>query len=78
MALEKTGGGFSGTVVSFLKGMDKGKHMSTAERRVMKQQVVRKVRASVKGHRFETRIINSVEAYISEGSRAASSSKQKK
>lgn len=78
VALEKTGGGFSGTVVSFLKGMDKGKHMSTAERRVMKQQVVRKVRASVKGHRFETRIINSVEAYISEGSRAASSSKQKK
>lgn len=78
VALEKTGGGFSDTVVSFLKGMDKCKHLSTAERRVMKQQVVRKVRAAVKGHRFETRIINSVEAYISEGSRGASSSKPKK
>ncbi|KAJ8637642.1 hypothetical protein MRB53_011909 [Persea americana] len=78
VALEKTGGGFSDTVVSFLKGMDKCKHLSTAERRVMKQQVVRKVRAAVKGHRFETRIVNSVEAYISEGSRGASSSKQKK
>ncbi|KAL5976950.1 hypothetical protein ACLOJK_021287 [Asimina triloba] len=77
MALEKMGGDFSGTVVKFIKGMDKCKHLSAAERRVMKQQVVRKVRAAIKGHKFEARVIASVEACLSEGSRGASTGKRK-
>lgn len=78
VALEKTGGIFKDTVVSFLKGMDKCKHLSIAERRVMKRQVVRKVRMAVKGHKLETHIVTKVEACISEASRGASTSKRKK
>ncbi|XP_058112948.1 uncharacterized protein LOC131255990 [Magnolia sinica] len=78
VALEKIGGDFSNTVVRFLKGMDKCKHLSTAERRVMKLQVIRKVRAAVKGHKLEAHIIAAVEACVSEGSRGASTSKQRK
>ncbi|TXG69280.1 hypothetical protein EZV62_004215 [Acer yangbiense] len=44
------------TLTEFLKGMDKCKHLSIAERKSMKQQVVRKVRAALKGHKFETKI----------------------
>ncbi|CAK9150914.1 unnamed protein product [Ilex paraguariensis] len=40
--IEKAAGGSGETMVAFLKGIDKCKHISTAERRVMKQQVVRK------------------------------------
>jgi len=55
-------------VVGFLKGMDKCKYLSTGERKVMKQQVVRKVRAAMKGHKFEARILAAVDACVSEGS----------
>ncbi|GAV65998.1 NB-ARC domain-containing protein [Cephalotus follicularis] len=72
--LEKASGSSGETVVGFLKGMDKCKHLSVAERRVMKQQVVRKVRAGLKGHKFETRLLAALDAYFSEGSRGASSS----
>ncbi|OVA00465.1 Disease resistance protein [Macleaya cordata] len=75
--LEKISGGSGEFVVRFLKGMNKCKHLSVAERRVMKQQVVRKARAVIKGHKFEAQIIAAIEACISEGSRGASSSKQK-
>lgn len=66
--LERVSGGSGETVVGFLKGMDKCKHLSTAERKVMKQQVVRKVRAAMKGHKFEARILAAVDACVSEGS----------
>ena len=66
--LERASGGSGETVVGFLKGMDKCKHISTAERKVMKQQVVRKVRAALKGHKFEARMLAAVDACLSEGS----------
>jgi hypothetical protein len=66
--LERVSGGSGETVVGFLKGMDKCKHISTAERKVMKQQVVRKVRAALKGHKFEARMLAAVDAFLSEGS----------
>ncbi|KAG6728015.1 hypothetical protein I3842_02G152400 [Carya illinoinensis] len=73
--LESVSGGSGETVVGFLKGMDKCKLLSTAERKVMKQQVVRKVRATLKGHKFEVRILAAVDACVSEGSmRGATSS----
>ena len=46
--LEKTGGSSGENVAGFLNGMDKCKHLSMAERKVLKQQVVRKARASLK------------------------------
>uniref|UniRef100_A0A1D1XP08 Putative disease resistance protein At1g59620 n=1 Tax=Anthurium amnicola TaxID=1678845 RepID=A0A1D1XP08_9ARAE len=75
--LQKAGGCFSGVLVNFLKGLDKCKNLSAPERRVMKQQVVRKVRASMKGHKLESSIIAEVENCISEGSWGSSSSKSK-
>ncbi|KAL4626396.1 hypothetical protein ACB092_05G092800 [Castanea dentata] len=76
--LEKLSGGSGETVVGFLKGIDKCKHLSQAERRVMKQQVVRKVRVAMKGHKFESRILAGLDACASEGSiRGASSSGRK-
>ncbi|XVF24821.1 hypothetical protein REPUB_Repub13aG0160700 [Reevesia pubescens] len=72
--LEKTGGGSGENVVGFLKGMDKCKNLSMAERKVMKQQVVRKVRASLKGHKSEAQVLAAVDAFLSGGSRGASSS----
>ena len=73
--LEKLSGGSGETVVGFLKGIDKCKHISQAERKVMKQQVVRKVRVAMKGHKFEARILAALDACASEGSiRGASSS----
>ncbi|XP_062156921.1 uncharacterized protein LOC133864563 [Alnus glutinosa] len=66
--LERVSGGSGETVVGFLKGMDKCKYLSTGERKVMKQQVVRKVRAAMKGHKFEARILAAVDACVSEGS----------
>ena len=71
--LEKITGGSGETIVGFLKGMDKCKHLSMMERRVIKQQVVRKIRASLKGHKVETQILASVDASMSEGSKGASS-----
>ncbi|KAJ6700980.1 hypothetical protein OIU74_012348 [Salix koriyanagi] len=71
--LEKITGGSGETTVGFLKGMDKCKHLSMMERRVIKQQVVRKIRASLKGHKLETQILASVDASMSEGSKGGSS-----
>lgn len=72
--IEKNSGGSGKTMMGFLKGMDKCKNLSTAERRVMKQQVVRKVRTALKGHKFEVRILAAVDAYLSEGWRGGSGS----
>lgn len=58
--IEKASGGSGETLLGFIKGIDKCKHLSTAERRVMKQQVVRKIRASLKGHKFEFQILGAV------------------
>lgn len=76
--IEKNGGIFEGTIMKFLKGLDMCKNLSPAERRVMKQQVVRKVRSLVKGHKLEASLIASIESSISESSRGASSSKPRK
>ncbi|KAJ0074771.1 hypothetical protein Patl1_34467 [Pistacia atlantica] len=72
--LEKSRGGSGETLIEFLKGMDKCKHLSVAERKLMKQQVVRKVRTVLKGHKFETRIVVALDTFLSEGSRGSSSS----
>ncbi|KAH7565079.1 hypothetical protein ACOSP7_020806 [Xanthoceras sorbifolium] len=72
--LEKTSGGSGGTLIEFLKGMDKCKNLSIAERKLMKQQVVRKVRAAMKGHKFETQILGALDACLFEGSKGSSSS----
>lgn len=72
--IERTSGGSGKTVVGFIKGIDKCKHLSTAERRVMKQQVVRKVRAALKGHKFEAQILAAVDSCVSDVSKGASSS----
>ncbi|XWS16435.1 hypothetical protein CRYUN_Cryun34aG0087100 [Craigia yunnanensis] len=61
-------------VVGFLKGMDKCKHLPMAERKVMKQQVIRKVKSSLEGHKSEARILAALDAFLSGGSRGASSS----
>ncbi|KAJ0987919.1 hypothetical protein J5N97_006275 [Dioscorea zingiberensis] len=76
--VEKLGGIFTGTLTKFLKGLDMCKNLSAAERQVMKQQVVRKVRSVIKGHKLEASLIASIEAAASEGSRGASSSKPRK
>ncbi|CAN6457243.1 unnamed protein product [Victoria cruziana] len=75
--LEKSNKGFGDPVIKFLKGLDKC-HLSVAERRVLKQQVVRKVKSAAKGHKLETQIMASVEDYTSEGSKSNSSGKHKR
>ncbi|RVW81700.1 hypothetical protein CK203_044541 [Vitis vinifera] len=45
-----------------------------SERRVMKQQVVRKVRAALKGHKFGVQILAALDACVTEGSKGAGSS----
>lgn len=72
--IEKASGESGETLLGFIKGIDKCKHLSTAERKVMKQQVVRKIRASLKGHKFEFQILGAVDACIPEGSKVGSSS----
>ncbi|KAH0982724.1 hypothetical protein GBA52_009901 [Prunus armeniaca] len=72
--IEKASAGSGETLLGFLKGIDKCKHLSTAERRVMKKQVVRKIRASLKGHKFEGQILGAVDACVSEASKSGSSS----
>ncbi|KAK3219481.1 hypothetical protein Dsin_013451 [Dipteronia sinensis] len=72
--LEKTSGGSGETLTEFLKGMDKCKNLSIAERKLMKQQVVRKVRAALKGHKFETKILAAVDSCLSDGLKSSSSS----
>ncbi|OAY82954.1 Apoptotic protease-activating factor 1 [Ananas comosus] len=80
VGLDKMGGNFSGAVLRFIKGLDMCKNLSSAERQVMKQQVMRKVRSAsaVRGHKIEASLIASVESDISEGSRGGCSSKRKK
>lgn len=75
--LEKIGGGSGDILVEFLKGIDKCKHLSVAERRMMKQQVIRKVRAAVKGHKFESQILVALDGSTSESSKSDSSSSGK-
>ncbi|CBI36281.3 hypothetical protein VitviT2T_013599 [Vitis vinifera] len=72
--IEKANGGSGETLVGFLRGIDKCKHLLTAERRVMKQQVVRKVRAALKGHKFGVQILAALDACVTEGSKGAGSS----
>jgi hypothetical protein len=72
--LEKVTRGSGETIVGFLEGMDKCKDLSMMERKVIKQQVVRKVRASLKGHKFDSQILASVDACMSERSKGSSSS----
>uniref|UniRef100_A0A5B7BH54 NB-ARC domain-containing protein n=1 Tax=Davidia involucrata TaxID=16924 RepID=A0A5B7BH54_DAVIN len=76
--IEEAGEGTGESVVGFLRGVDKCKHLTTAERKVMKQQVLRKVRAALKGHKFEAQILAAVDACVSEGSRGSSSGKHRK
>lgn len=76
--IEKAHGGSGEIVVGFLKGISKCKHLTTAERWVMKQQVVRKTRAALKGHKFETQVMAAIDACLSEGSKGASSSRRHK
>ncbi|XP_062089816.1 uncharacterized protein LOC133796354 [Humulus lupulus] len=76
--LEKNGGGSGNTLIGFLKGIDKCKHLSLAERKVMKQQVIRKVRTSMKGHKFESRILVALDGSASDGSKSGTSGKSKK
>lgn len=71
--LEKSKGGSGKTLIEFLKGMDKCKRLSIAERKVMKQQVVRNVRTVLKGHKFETQIVAALDTFLSEGLRGSSS-----
>lgn len=76
--IEKSRGGSGATVVGFLKGISKCKHLTTAERWVMKQQVVRKARAALKGHKFETQVMAAIDACLSEGSKGASSTSSRR
>lgn len=78
VGLEKIGGHFSGSVLRFLKGLDLCKNLSGAERMVMKQQVVRKVRTAARGHEIEGSLVASAESYLSDSRRGASSSRRKK
>ncbi|GMN50048.1 hypothetical protein TIFTF001_019205 [Ficus carica] len=69
--IEKSGGGFGSNLVEFLKGIDRCKHLSVAERRLMKQQVIRKVKAAIKGHKLEYQILDALD--VSEGSKSGGS-----
>ncbi|GKV35823.1 hypothetical protein SLEP1_g44034 [Rubroshorea leprosula] len=71
---EKDCGGSGQTVLKYLEGIDKCKNLSMAERKVLKQQVIRKVRSSLKVHKFEARILAALDACLCKGSRGASSS----
>lgn len=70
---EKASGGSGETMIGFLKGMDKCKHLTVPERRLMKQQAVKKIRTALKGHKFETRILVAVDACVYESSKGSSS-----
>lgn len=72
--IEEASGGSGETLIGFLRGIDKCKQLLTAERKVMKQQVVRKVRAALKGHKLELQILAALDACVSEGSKGAGTS----
>ncbi|KAI0487837.1 hypothetical protein KFK09_027660 [Dendrobium nobile] len=76
--MEKGGGKLGGGVVRFLRGLELCKNISAAERRVIKQHIVRKVREAVVGHKLESSLVASVEDFVSESSRGSSGSKQRK
>lgn len=76
VALEKAGGSFSGAVSRYVQGLNMCKNVQSAERSVMKQQILRKVRSEIRGHDLEASLVASVEACISE--KGASSSRRKK
>ncbi|KAL5211889.1 hypothetical protein ABZP36_022736 [Zizania latifolia] len=76
VALEKAGGSFSGTVSRYIQGLNLSENIQTAERAVMKQQILRKVRSAVRGHNLEASLVASVEACVSE--KGASSSRRKR
>lgn len=69
--IEKSDGGSGSNLAEFLKGIDRCKHLSVAERRLMKQQVIRKVKAAIKGHKLEYQILDALDAY--EGSKSGGS-----
>ncbi|KAK1306670.1 hypothetical protein QJS10_CPA10g00396 [Acorus calamus] len=71
-------GAAEGAVVGVIKGLEKCKSLSKAERRVMKQAVVRRVRAAVRGQRNEGCVLGAVENCLAEGSREGSSGKHRK
>ncbi|XP_015871336.3 uncharacterized protein LOC107408445 [Ziziphus jujuba] len=75
--MEKSTGGTGEILVKFLRGMDKCKNLSVAERRVMKQQAIRKVKSGMRGHKFESKVVGAVDACVSEGSKGGSSSSGK-
>jgi hypothetical protein len=60
-----------GSVLRFLKGLDLCKNLSGAERMVMEQQVVRKVRVAAIGHQIEGSLVASAESYLSDSGRGA-------
>ncbi|KAK3156313.1 hypothetical protein QOZ80_2AG0105530 [Eleusine coracana subsp. coracana] len=78
VALEKAGESFSGAVSRYIQGLNMCKNVQGAERAVMKQHILRKVRSAVRGHELEAGLMASVEACIADGSRGASSSRKKK
>lgn len=78
VTLEKAGGSFSGAVSRYIHGLNMCKNVQSAERTVMKQHILRKVRSAVRGHKLEASLVASVEACISEGTKGASSSRRKK
>ncbi|KAL0463920.1 UNVERIFIED_CONTAM: hypothetical protein Slati_0279600 [Sesamum latifolium] len=67
--IERVTGGTGEHVVGLLKGISKCKNLTAAERKVMKQQVVKKVRAALKGHKLEAQILAAVDAFMSGGSK---------
>ncbi|XP_072964487.1 uncharacterized protein [Typha angustifolia] len=78
VSVEKIGGIFNGTVVRFIKGLNMCENLSVPERRVMKLQVARKVRAAVRGQKLGASLIASVEACIHQCTTVATSSRRKK
>lgn len=67
--LEKDNSQFNGVVMKFVKGVDKCKYLSGAERQVSKQQIVRKVKTTLKDANLVARIIGGLECNSSsEGS----------
>lgn len=78
VALEKAGDPFRGAMSWYIQGLNMCKKLQSAERAVMKQHILRKVRSAVRGHKLEASLVASVEASIAEGFKRASSSRKKK
>lgn len=76
VALEKAGDPFGGAVSRYIQGLNMCKKLQSAERAVMKQHILRKVRSAVRGHKLEAILVASVEASIAEGFKGASSSRK--